>query len=176
MDLHCLRHGHSEYNLLGLCNDDPARKVRLTELGRKQAQRAAEQLRGVLLERIFCSELPRTRETAEIVNRYHRLPVEVRAELNDIRSGCDGRPVAEYFRAIAADRLHTRVGDGETLLEHKERILRFLDWLRRQPEGRVLVVAHEETLRVFAAHARGLGDEQMINLEIENCEVFSFEL
>ena len=176
MDLYCLRHGHSEYNLLGLCNDDPARNVQLTELGRQQAQRAAEQLREVPLDRILCSELPRTRETAEIVNRYHRLPVEVHAGLNDIRSGCDGRPVAEYFRTIAADRLHSRVGGGESLLEHKERIVRFLDWLRLQPDGKVLVVAHEETLRVFAAHARGLSDERMIDLEIGNCEVFYFEL
>ena len=176
MDLYCMRHGHSEYNLLGLCNDDPTRNVRLTELGRQQAQGAAEQLREVPLERIICSELPRTRETAEIVNRHHRLPVEVHAGLNDIRSGCDGHPVAEYFRAIAADRLHTRLGDGETLLEHKQRILRFLDGLREQAGRTVLVVAHEETLRVFAAFARGLSDAQMIDLEIGNCEVFSFTL
>jgi len=176
MKLYCLRHGHSEYNLLGLCNDDPARPVRLTARGRRQAERAAEELREAPLERIFCSELLRTRETAQIVNQFHGVTIQVHPGINDIRSGCDGRPVEEYFRAIAADRLNTRVGDGESLLEHKGRILGFLQWLREQPNGTVLVVAHEETLLVFAAHARNLDDEQMIDLEIGNCEVFSFEL
>jgi len=171
-----MRHGHSEYNVLGLCNDDPARNVRLTDLGRSQAEWAAEALQALPLERIFCSELPRTRETAEIVNRRHGVPIEVHPGINDIRSGCDGRPVAEYFRAIAADRLHTRVGEGETLLEHKARILGFIDWLRSRPYGTPLVVAHEETLRVFAAHVLGLEDAQMIDLEFANCEVFDFEL
>ena len=64
MNVICMRHGQSEYNILGLCNDDPARKVRLTEQGRRQAERAAGELREAPLERIFCSELPRTRETA----------------------------------------------------------------------------------------------------------------
>ena len=176
MNVICMRHGQSEHNILGLCNDDPARKVLLTGQGRRQAERAAGELRQAPLERIFCSELPRTRETAEIVNRFHGVPIQPHPVINDIRSGCDGRPVAEYFRAIAADRLNTRVGDGETLLEHKRRILGFLDWLRTQSYATVLVVAHEETLRVFAAYARNLGDAEMIDLEVGNCAVFSFEL
>ena len=176
MILFCMRHGQSEYNILGLCNDDPDRKVRLTEQGRHEAERAAGELRQAPLERIFCSELSRTRETAEIVNLFHGVPIQAHPVINDIRSGCDGRPVAEYFRAIADDRLNIRVGDGETLLEHKRRILGFLDWLRVQPYATVLVVAHEEILRVFAAYARNLDDEEMIDLEVGNCAVFSFEL
>lgn len=176
MHVICMRHGQSEYNILGLCNDDPARKVRLTDQGRREAGRVAEELREAPLSRIFCSELPRTRETAEIVNRFHGVPIQSHPEINDIRSGCDGRPVAEYFQAIAADPLNSRTGDGETLLEHKRRVLGFLDWLRAQPHATVLVVAHEETLRVFAAYSRNLDDAQMIDLEVGNCAVFSFDL
>lgn len=176
MNVICMRHGQSEYNILGLCNDDPVRQVRLTGQGRRQAERAAGELREAPLERIFCSELPRTRETAEIVNGFHCVPIQSHPGINDIRSGCDGRPVEEYFRAIAADRLNGRLDDGETLLEHKRRILGFLDWLRVQPYATVLVVAHEETLRVFAAYARDLSDAEMIDLEVGNCAVLSFEL
>ena len=176
MKVYCMRHGQSEYNILGLCNDDPAKNVRLTQHGRRQAEQAAEQLKDAPLELIFCSELPRTRETAEIVNRHHGVPIQPHPGINDIRSGCDGRPVAEYFRAIAHDRLGARRGDGENLLEHERRILGFVDWLRVRPYGTVLVVAHEETLRVFAAHARGLTDEKMIGITFGNCEVFTFDL
>jgi probable phosphoglycerate mutase len=177
MNVYCMRHGESEYNVLGLCNDDPRREVRLTEQGRRQAQAAADALKDVPIERVYCSELPRTRETAEIVNRHHCVPIDIRSAINDIRSGCDGEPVEHYFRAIAHDPLHARSGDGESLMDHKRRILGFLDWLKRQESlDTVLVVAHEETLRVFAAHARGLDDEAMRGLTFGNCQVLSFEL
>lgn len=177
MHIYALRHGESEYNIRGLCNDDPARGVRLTATGRRQAEQAAWELRRVPLDCIFSSELPRARETAAIVARPHTLVVQPRSELNDIRTGCDGRPVTEYFQRIAQDRMRTRVGDGETLLEHKQRIMAFLDWLHTQRECRcVLLVAHEETLRVCAARAGNLGDSQMLALGFANCETLEFEL
>jgi probable phosphoglycerate mutase len=146
-----MRHGQTTYNLLGLCNDDPRDDVHLTELGIRQAEEAAETLKDAALERILVSELLRTRRTAEIVNRHHGVPITAHAALNDIRSGFNNRPVAEYFAATGHDRLHLRVNGGESLLDYKARVLGFLDWLCRQPWQQVLVVAHEETLRVFAA-------------------------
>jgi len=174
--VYCLRHGQSRYNLLGLCNDDPARDVPLTPEGRRQAEAAGERLRSVPLERIYVSPLPRTRETAEIVNRHHGVGIEVHADLGDIVSGFDGRPVADYFAAIAHDPLNAKARGGESLLEHKDRVLRFLRRLGRQPYRTVLVVAHEETLRVFAAASRGLGDEALVGPSFANCEILSFDL
>lgn len=69
MKLLLMRHGQTNYNRLGLCNDDPRDAVYLTDLGRRQALAAAVALRAARLEHIFVSELPRTRQTAEIVNR-----------------------------------------------------------------------------------------------------------
>jgi len=96
-----MRHGQSDYNVRALCNDDPRREVGLTALGVRQVEAAAERLREVPLGRILVSELPRTRRSAEIVNRYHHVPIETHAAINDIRSGFDGRPVTDYLRAIA---------------------------------------------------------------------------
>ena len=45
-----------------------------------------------------------------------------------------------------------------------------------RPWASVLVVAHEETLRVFAAYAGGLSDEDMIELRFRNCEVIRLDL
>lgn len=170
-----MRHGETDYNRLGLCNGDPTRAVRLSPTGIAQAARAAESLRLEPIERIIVSELPRTRQTADIVNRYHGAPITVQPALNDIRSGFEDRPVVDYQRAIAADPLHSRPPGGELLLEHKARILGFLDWLAGQPERTLLVVGHEEGLRVVIAHFRGLPDEEMIRLSIGNCEWRVFE-
>ncbi len=176
MKIYVMRHGQTTYNLLGLCNDDLRDDVRLTELGIRQAEEAAEALKDTELEQIFVSELWRTRQTADIVNRHHGVTITAHAGLNDIRSGFNNRPVAEYFAATGRDRLHLRVNGGESLLDYKARVLPFLDWLRGQPWQHVLVVAHEETLRVFAAYFRGLPDETLPELAFGNCEILGFEL
>ena len=176
MKLYLMRHGRSEYNDLGLCNDDPARPVRLTGEGVRQAEAAAERLRDTPIERIVTSELPRTRQTGEIVNRRHHVPMESHPALNDIRSGFDGEPVADYFAATAHDPLHARANGGESLLDHKARVLAFLEWLKERPEQALLVVAHEETLRVFKAHFAAIADERLRDLHFVNCEVLEYEL
>jgi alpha-ribazole phosphatase len=176
MRVYFMRHGQTDFNRKGLCNDDPQRPVSLNQAGLRQAQRAAERLRAAPLQRIYVSPLPRTAQTAEIVNRYHRAPIDVQPAINDIRSGHDGRPVGEYQRAIAHDPLHARPAGGESLLEHKHRVLGFVDWLRRQPYDTVLVVAHEETLRVFYAHVHGLEDARLPELSFDNCEIFTADL
>ncbi|MBX3615651.1 histidine phosphatase family protein [Nitrosomonas sp.] len=171
MHFYCMRHGRTNYNDLGLCNDDPVRDVYLTGAGIAQAETAAQQLRNIALSRILVSLLPRTRQTAEIVNRYHAVPIEVHADLADIRSGFESQPVVNYFAAIDHDPLRARINGGESLLDHKQRVLRFIDWLREQPDDTLLVVAHEETMRVFIAYFEGgIEDARLRDIHIGNCE------
>ena len=176
MRVHALRHGQSEYNLLRLCNDDPARPVALTRLGREQAAAAAAALSGSGIEIVYSSPLQRARETAAIVGECVGAPVIVDARLADIRSGCEGRPVAEYQAAIAHDPLRARPNGGESLLDHRERVRGFIDWLAAQPHRTVALVVHEETLRVLEGIAEGLPPEATIDLAFGNCEVYSFVL
>jgi len=176
MQLYVMRHGETQYNRLGLCNDDPRRDVRLTATGVAQAEAAARRLRDAPLQRIITSQLPRTRQTAEIINRYHALDIEADALLNDIRSGFDGRPVADYFAAIAHDPLGARANGGESLLDYKTRVLRFIDWLEHQPQDCVLLVAHEETLRIFEARFRSVPDSALRSLQFANCAVQRYSL
>ena len=177
MNLYVMRHGQTNYNGLGLCNDDPSTDVRLDEIGQQQARAAAERLRDADIDRIIISPLPRTRQTAEIVNRYHDAPIDVHPDIIDIRSGFDGRTVDEYFAAIAHDPLNARVNGGESLLDHKHRVLGFIHWLQHQPEENILVVAHEETLRVFVAYFEGgVPDQRLRDITIRNCEYRCYQL
>jgi len=170
-----MRHGQTNYNLLGLCNDDPAQDVQLTPTGIAQAEAAAEQLRLTPLDMIVTSALPRTRQTGDIINRYHGLALQTHSALNDIRSGFNGRPVSDYFAATAADPLNIAVNGGESLLMHKQRVLTYLDWLRQQCASSILSIAHEETLRVFYARFHGVPDAQLRELHFANCEVLQFD-
>jgi len=171
-----MRHGQSNYNLLGLCNDDPRDAVNLTETGVTQAEAAAQLLRDTPLDLIVTSELPRARQTGAIINRLHALPVLTHSALNDIRTGFNGRPVSEYFAATEADPLHIAVNGGESLLEHKRRVLAYLTWLRQQPCQCVLSVTHEESMRVFYAWHHDIPDKRLHELNFANCEVIQFTL
>ena len=170
-----LRHGQSQYNLRGLCNDDDARRVELTERGLSQAKSAAERLRGVPVERVFVSPLLRARLTANVIAGALGLATEIDQRLADIRSGFDGRPVADYLAAIAADPIDTRVAGGESLRDHQQRVEGFLRWLEAQPFACVLVVAHEETLRVLDAHARGADLAAVIGKTFANAVPYFFQ-
>ncbi len=177
MNLYLTRHGRTNFNDLELCNDDPGVDVHLTDSGIVQAEAAAEELQEVKLERIISSPLPRTRQTAAIINRYHHLKIETHPDIADIRSGFDGRPVADYFAAVAHDPLNARVNGGESLLDHKRRVMGFIDWLAQQPEQNILVVAHEETMRVFIAHYEGgVPDEGLRDLHVGNCEIRHYQI
>ena len=176
MRVHALRHGQSEYNLLRLCNDDPTRPLPLTPLGRAQAETAAAALRGLAIEVVYASPLPRARETAAIVGRHIGVPVVVDDRLADIRSGFEGRPVADYQAAIAHDPLRARPHGAESLLDYRDRIRGFLDWLAAQPHSAVALVSHEEALRVLVGIAEGLPPEATVDVVFGNCEVYSFGL
>lgn len=103
------------------------------------------------------------------------MPIEIHPDLADIRSGFEGKPVAEYFTAIATDPLHLRVNGGQSLLDHKLRVMRFIDWLTKQQNETLLIIAHEETMRVFVAHFEGcIADAQLRDIQIGNCEYRHF--
>ena len=170
-----LRHGQSEFNLLGLCNDDPARRVELTALGREQASEAGRMLASESIDAIFCSPLRRAHHTAEIVAESLGLAVTVEPRLGDIRSGYDGRPVADYLAAIADDPVDARAG-GESLRDFSGRVGGFLDELRGWPHACVLLVAHEETLRVIEAYCEGLDLAAVAGEAFLNCRPYRFVL
>lgn len=177
MNLYVMRHAHTNFNELGLCNDNTNVDVHLDAIGIEQARSAAEQLRDTSLDRIIVSPLPRTRQTAEFINQYHNAPIEVHPDIVDIRTGFDGKPVSEYFRAIAHDPLNARVNRGESLLDHKQRVLGFIEWLKSQQQDNILVIAHEETLRVFIAYFEGnVPDQRLRDLAIANCEYRHYTL
>jgi len=169
MRIIALRHGQSHYNLLGLCNDDPARAVDLTELGVEQARAAAQVLATEPIEQIFCSPLLRARRTAEIVAEGLGLAPKIEERLADIRSGFDGRPVVDYLQAIAADPVDSKVNGGESLRDYQARVNGFLRWLDRQPRQCVLLVAHEETLRILAAFYQALELREVAGRPFDNC-------
>ena len=176
MNIHVIRHGQTNYNVLGLCNDNPARGVYLTRQGIAQAEQVAKNLRDTPIDLIFVSQLPRTRQTARILNAYHGVRIIECEELNDIRTGYDGKPVDDYLTAVGHDRFNIVPKGGESLGQFKHRVNAFIDILLMEEYGNILIVAHEETMRVFAARFNNLFDQEMELLSFANCELLSFRI
>jgi probable phosphoglycerate mutase len=170
-----IRHGQTNYNIQSLCNDDPKVDVHLTELGQEQARQVAEKLKDVLIERIIVSELPRTHQTAAIINQYHNVKIDVHSDINDIRSGFEGQAVSQYFAAIADDMLNAKANDGESFMDYKLRVIKFISWLKQLNESVILVVAHEETLRVFKGFFHDIQDENLRQVRFAHCEILEVE-
>lgn len=85
MKIYFIRHGHPDY-----AND------RLTELGHKQAEAAAERLKDCGIEQIYASTMGRAMETAQHTANVLGLEVNGRDFIREISWGSlDGEPIPE---------------------------------------------------------------------------------
>jgi len=151
-----VRHGETDWNAEGRLQGHTDRP--LSDYGRRQARRLAEELEGEELEAIYSSDLARAHETAEIVGERLGLPISLEPALREKDWGS-----WEGLDAVERDRVEFV---GESTEAHQERMLRAL---RRIAElhpgnGRVLVVTHGGSMRRVQTAAMG-----MALPVVENC-------
>lgn len=76
-----MRHGQTAWNALGRFQGHT--DVPLNDVGRQQASRAAEHLRGLPVARVVSSDLQRAQQTAHPTSAALQLPVEVQPALRE---------------------------------------------------------------------------------------------
>lgn len=130
MKLYLVRHAQTNYNILKLANADPAVDVHLSDEGITQAKNLRDLLKNVNFNVSYISQLPRTRETAEIINLGHNKDLIVDARLNDNKTGFESKPVADFLNAV------------ESLAEAAERARNFIDEIKTLDYTEILVVTH----------------------------------
>lgn len=169
MKIILVRHGESEANVAHRINDDPARPVSLTELGRAQAEAASEELRAVRFTHAYASEFPRAQQTARILLRYHSCQLQIDARVNERKTGMDGLPVESFHELVRTDPLRIKPEQGESFLEQMQRLRSFMNEIAAyHPDGTALVVSHENP--ILAALALSADDpEQVARGNIANC-------
>jgi broad specificity phosphatase PhoE len=151
-----VRHGETDWNADGRLQGQTDRP--LSDLGRRQARRLADELSTEPLEAIYSSDLARARETATIVGESIGLPVSVDPDLREKDWG-----TWEGLTAVERDRVEFV---GESTEAHQERILLALRRIsERHPDGgTVLVVTHGGSMRRVQTVAMG-----MALPVVENC-------
>lgn len=157
-----VRHGETDWNAEGRLQGHTDRP--LSDYGRRQARRLAEELEGEELEAIYSSDLARAHETAEIVGERLGLPVALEPDLREKDWG-----TWEGLNAVERDRVEFV---GESTEAHQERMLQTLRRIaeRHPGDGRVLVVTHGGSMRRVQTAAMGMALPVVENCGRWQCE------
>ena len=147
--------------------------VPLSPLGEAQLTALAHRLRGFAFDAIYCSDLVRTRRSAEILAAPRGLTAIVEPALREFAMGRWEGLTAEEIRAldaVAFDAWMADVGrfqfpEGESLPDLYARVWpAFEALMARHAGGTVVVVAHGGSNRAILCRVLGLPPERLLAL------------
>lgn len=147
--------------------------ARSTSADERAAATAIAEMRP---SRVVCSDLRRARKTAERIAEYAGASLAVRRDLREQRYGSwQGRAWSEIVandEEAAVEYLHdfcrSEPPRGESLLTVSRRVLKGMQAeLRRQQRELVCYVGHAGPIRCLAAHALGVGLEQVQRMQLD---------
>ncbi len=181
--IYLLRHGHvSYYGDDGRRVADP-RAVQLTDRGRSQAAAMRELLTEAPIDRVVCSGLPRTVETARIVAEPHHLPIEERGELEEIRPADLRHMLPEdllqehIFNAPNPIDPAARYLGGERFSECEARAVAGVEALLADPDWHsMLLVLHGVVNRLLLGWVLGIGRSAFLAFEQDPCCLNIFDV
>lgn len=178
MKVYVTRHGNTNYNQLRLCNADPSVVVHLTDLGKQQLEQVATGLRSKKLQTIFISPLSRTKESADIVNKYHDVSYIVDDRITDNNTGFEGKTVDEYHAAFSQvqDTWAFKPEGAESLYDVRDRVTAFLRDLVSQDFDTVLIVTHQSIIRQIFGVFGNLNREEINKVELPQGKYAEFDI
>lgn len=151
-----VRHGQTIWNTLGQTQGHG--NSPLTELGERQAENLASILKEYPIDMIFCSDLGRAIQTAEIIGKEINIDPIPTSSLREMGFGVwEGMKISdieskypEMFAKWRNEPDKVDIPGAETLTIVKERQDKFIDELNDKYEGKhILLVSHSVTVRVM---------------------------
>jgi probable phosphoglycerate mutase len=144
----------------------------LTEEGRRQAGSLARRFAHAHLAAIACSDLSRSRETAELIGAAAGITPSPRAELREISMGAwenlTFREVAQRFpeayRARGEDLGNFCVPGGESFAQCSRRVVAAFEDFARTVPGNLLIVGHAGVNRLILCHVLGMDPSRLFRL------------
>jgi broad specificity phosphatase PhoE len=170
------RHGETDYNRKGLLQgrgiDAP-----LNETGRLQAARLAGYLKTYPADKLICSSLQRTWQTAEPLGQ----PAERMKELDEMDFGhYEGKPYLDALdelnrigEAWKTGNVDVPIPGGESPRQVFERANGAVERLLKSSDGTVFtMVLHGRLIRILLSEWLGYGLRNMEKIEHENAAVY----
>ena len=161
MRLIFVRHGETEHNRQRRVQGQS--DVKLNKVGKSQAEAIAQALREERIQAIYTSPLGRCLETAQTINRFHGIAIEVEDSLKELDTGgLEGLTAEEmiskhgrFWQQWHSDQLAwARFPSGETLAEAQQRSWATIERIKeRHDQETVLVAGHQFIIMVTVLQA-----------------------
>ncbi len=177
MKLYFVRHGHMDATPDTSVDpqtgqiDEP-----LDAKGIQQAETVAKELKDISFDAIISSPLKRAYQTAEIINKYHKLPIEIDKFWRERDTG--GYVTAEVWSDLFNFDKDFLPENTEGLRDFFQRVYSALDALKeRYTDKTILIVSHggaHQALYAYANKQELIGNVR--SSPLSNCEYKTYEL
>lgn len=155
------RHGETAYNAERRFQGQGA--VPLSERGREQARELAERAADLGIASLWCSPLPRARQTADIVAGHLGLHPRDEPRLMETDAGDWADCLFSEIEAVDPQRFAAFIGcdpgfafpGGESFAAQQERVCAALDEIRAAGPLPALVVCHRNAMRLALERVHG---------------------
>lgn len=145
----------------------------LSPLGRQQAVRLKEIFSRVPLDNIYCSNLERAQQTAEIIASIHSIIPTACAELRELNMGAwEGKSFSEIraaypgeFKERGENIANFVPPQGESFLDCSKRAIPVFESLTQSAAAAILIVGHAGLNRVILCHVLGIPLNNLFRLE-----------
>lgn len=171
MKLYFVRHGQTNANV-SMTNgqsiaefDEP-----LNQKGIQQAERLAKDLKDIEFDAIISSPLKRAIQTAEIVNRYHHLPIKEDDAWRERQA--DTYIDANSWQDLFDFDKNITVKNSESLQDFFNRVYSAIDDVKTKYKNKtILVVSHGGVQHVLYAYSNKLPHKGNMRISpMTNCE------
>ncbi len=145
----------------------------LNENGIRQASEWREKLSSTDFDNIFCSDLERTRQTAETIGKGRKVAVQARSSLREINLGeLENLPMAAFqrqfpdkWRQRGKNLFSFRPDAGESFSDLQNRVLPEFEKIALEATGNTLVVSHAGVYRIILCQLLGMPPENMFRID-----------
>jgi broad specificity phosphatase PhoE len=157
-ELWLIRHGQTDWNLIGRWQGQVPYAPGLNDLGHAQALAVRDQLMDKHFSAIYTSDLLRARQTADLIAEPLGLTVILEPRLREMNLGAwEGMLSSDIevqypyeIEKRKKDPLHAHTPNGESLLEVSGRVIEAINEITsKHPDRSVLVVSHGVSLAVI---------------------------
>jgi alpha-ribazole phosphatase len=145
----------------------------LAEKGIEQACCLQQRLEGARITAAYCSDLSRSRRTAEIIVNDKDIRIFVRKDLREINLGeWEGRTFTEIerefpdeFKKRGADIANFRVPAGESFADCNNRVLAAFHDILETSSGNILIAGHAGVNRIILCYSMGVALQDLFTIQ-----------
>jgi len=153
--LYLVRHGESKGNEQNVYQ---AETSPLSQKGKEQGKTLQKRFKNIPIDALYTTSLARARETAEIINQVLNLPIQITDLVREwgkptalLGKTVEGKEAKEFQGALRSrpQDPYWKWRDEESIGEVRDRVVAFLEEMKRVPQENILVVMHSLPLKML---------------------------